>query len=104
TQNTTLARFFAHEPPYSDDELQQGALELLRDAARQRTGLTLEAFIGHTAPFTTFERKRVAKLVGLEELVLENYIPYVQPKFNLGVRTRMPGWIFFLPLAMWLMW
>ncbi len=91
------------EPPFSEAELKQAALRTLELAAA-KTGSSLEKIVGHAAPFAPREIGKAADLLGLRPLALDSYIGYVQPTFDLGVTSRVPGWILLLPLAMWIAW
>jgi hypothetical protein len=91
------------EPPFSEAELKQAASRTLELAAAQ-TGSSLEKIVGHAAPFTPREAGKAADLLGLRPLALDSYIAYVQPTFDLGATTRVPGWILLLPLALWIAW
>jgi 4-amino-4-deoxy-L-arabinose transferase-like glycosyltransferase len=96
-------QFVGHAPSYSDSELKQIALVTLDEAAAARQ-TTLDSMFGHAAPFTNKELKKVAGQLQLPALALDQYVAYVMPKQDLGVTTRVPGWIFLLPLVFWLMW
>jgi 4-amino-4-deoxy-L-arabinose transferase-like glycosyltransferase len=98
-----LLQSLGHAPPYSDSELKQVALAMLDEAAAARE-TTLDSMIGHARPFSIKELNRVAGQLQLPALALDQYVAYVMPKQSLGVTTRVPGWVFFLPLVMCLLW
>ncbi len=108
TTGKSLEQYFGHEPPFTEEELKRAALERLAERVQQRAGTPLEALVGHAAPFDTADLKGALRELGGERaperaLLLDDYIPYVQVK-DLGVTSRLPGWILFLPLLLWLVW
>jgi hypothetical protein len=102
-RDDVFLKYFQHGPPYSETELKQAALQLLGEVAVQQ-GTTLEEQAGHAVPFSSRELKYVAGHFDVGPLALDQYVAYVEPRGNLGVSTRVPGWIFFLPFGMWLLW
>ncbi len=98
-----LADGIGHAPPYSDAELHRAADALLREAAEAQD-TSVAAIVGHAEPMTPHERKRAAQRLGVPSVVLDDYIAYVQPKFDLGASSPVPGWILFLPLGLWIGW
>src|SRR5262249_15510660 len=103
SRDDVFLKYFQHGVPYSEEELKQAALQLLSEVAVQQ-GTALEQRVGHAAPYSARELKHTAGQLDVSPLALDQYIAYVRPEGDLGVATRIPGWILFLPLVMWLLW
>jgi len=95
--------FMGHPPPYRDGELRDAALKLLGLGA-EKSGTTLDTMIGHAPPYSPREIHKAAERLRLGPLALDSFIAYEQPTRALGVSTRVPGWILFVPLVAWLIW
>jgi hypothetical protein len=102
-RHDVFLKYFQHGPPYTEAELKRAALELLGEVAAAQ-GATLEDRLGHAPPYSPRELKHVAAALNASSLALDQYVAYVMPKESLGVTTFIPGWVFFVPLVMWLVW
>ncbi len=103
TVQQVYLQHFKHGPPYSETELKQAAALMLEESAT-RNQTSLAELIGHAEPFSVREIRWAAGRLQLSSLALDQYVAYVMPKQDLGVRSRFQGWLFFLPLVMWLAW
>lgn len=99
----TLLKYFQHGPPYTESELDRAATALLREVAAL-SGESLDERAGHESPFSRRELKRIAAVLDVPALAIDQYIGYVMPKEDLGATTRLPGWLLFLPVPLWLIW
>jgi hypothetical protein len=98
-----LLRYFQHGPPYQEAELKRAALQMLEEIATRR-GTSVAERIGHAAPFSAGELKHVSRALSADLFALDQCVGYVKPIEDLGVTTRIPGWILFVPLVMWGLW
>jgi hypothetical protein len=98
-----LQYYFHRAGPYGEADLAEASRQLLGETAAKQ-GTTFEELIGHSGPFTAREWKHIAGRLDVPPLALDQYVAYEMPRLDLGVTARVPGWILFLPLLLWLIW
>lgn len=98
-----LAVVLGSDVPLDDVEMRTAATTLMFRIAHEK-GVNLSGFGGEGIPPDPRQIKFGAERLGVPGLAIDSFVAWVQPKFDLGVTTRVPGWVFFLPLVMWLGW